>query len=510
MNPHRPVILFVMLIVLTGGNAYGQQTKPKSAATPPADSSAIETLNQALEQERKLNEEQQQQITEQQQMLADQQAAIEELQTSVEDLTFGSADWGETEQLEERSLDIFGFFDVTFMKMFPDEGSPYALGIHDTSTFYLSSLNVYLKSQLTSQLAALSEIHFSFLPHGIEQYYDLTFNGEPIEGVHGQSYQRVNQRYSSPLDSQVFTYGGVMIERAHVTYTAAEWLYIMAGRFITPYGIWNVDHSPVVVLPVRVPYMQLREFVPLRQTGLQIGGRFFPTDRLLVDYAITLSNGRGPIEAIIDLDENKAIGLRLKLEYERDRFKLSLGGYGFVGKYTNIRKVIEVAPNPDSNHVFDVGKEVTKQYREIIGSADLRLELFNVILQAEYVWAYTKYLVPTPLSLRDKGFIAPNAYTEVMYESNFIAYDVYTILGWRLPLQQWLGAVFITPYVAYEYNLSHPTYQVYNVETLLWGVNVKPSSYLALKVEGGMTIPRDKTVYGDTFYNLTAQIAVYF
>ena len=40
----------------------------------------------------------------------------------------------------------------------------------------------------------------------------------------------------------------------------------------------------------------------------------------------------------MDLDENKATGLRLRLSYIKNNVEVSLGGYGYMGDYTDNKK----------------------------------------------------------------------------------------------------------------------------------------------------------------------------
>ncbi len=100
--------------------------------------------------------------------------------------------------------------------------------------------------------------------------------------------------------------------------------------------------------------------------------RFAPNEMLFFDYALTVSNGRGPMDTIYDLDDNKGLGLRLKMTYEGSDVLASLGGYGYYGDYTDLKKVIEsLTPQ------FRVRQEITESYSEIVGALDLLIEFYG-------------------------------------------------------------------------------------------------------------------------------------
>jgi hypothetical protein len=284
-----------------------------------------------------------------------------------------------------------------------------------------------MASQLSDGFSFLSEIKFTFQPLGSETALE-------VPGV--SDYERVDTTVRDPHTDEQYRLGGVVIERVHVTWQPSDSFGILAGRYLTPYGIWNVDHGTPVLITVRYPTIQMLALVPKAQTGLKLFGRFFPADTLFVDYAFTISNGRGPIDEIQDLDANKGLGLKLKLSYEHDELTVSVGGYGYWGDYTDIkRSITSVDP-------FSVAISQTVSYNELLASADFLLELFGVRLQAEYVGVRNRYSVRP---LRSEYYPGGG------YQPDHFAWCVYGLLGYTLPLQRWLGEMTLMPYFMSEY-----------------------------------------------------------
>ncbi len=398
---------------------------------------------------------------------------------------------GEQETIE-RSLDIYGFFDLTLFFFDPPEDSV-VNGILPTKlSFVVNRLHLYFKSQMTQTLSALVEIRFTFLPLGNESTYN-----EP--SLFGTEYQRTDTTVSEHHTTDEFRLGGIVIERVHLTWQPADFFGVIAGRFLTPFGIWNVEHGTPVLIPAGHPYFMIRQALPQAQTGLQIFGRFYPFDNIYVDYAVTLSNGRGPTESVYDLDNNKALGGRLRLSYDGDIAGVALGGYLFWGETTDIVKSVE------SLDPFHIGSETTVNFSEVTGSVDLLFRLFGLRVQGEFVRGIVTHSIHNirqiPILEEDDPFSA--------YQPDYIKWGIYGLIAYQFDVRVRKSLVFFTPYFMAELYTPDDTYDDMYQNIYRMGLNFKPSPYVTLKVEANRSeFPRSDLTGG--FWAYLGQMAVSF
>lgn len=469
-----------------------------------AQKERIDTLEQRDAESRKKVEELEEQLTE----------VKEEQETAQLDAMGAGEDFS-----NEKKLEVYGFFDTTFVKNFLEKDSPYTLYVPKNSSFFMSSVNLYFKSQMTPTLSALVETRLLFLPHGWEESYPTVVVMNNADGTQTTmltegEYQRTDTGVRDQASMSWHRYGGIGIERAHLTYKPFDWLGFKVGRYLTPYGIWNIDHGTPVLIPIRTPYLQTRESVPLAQMGAQIFGRFYPGPDLFFDYAVTLSNGRGPIDTIMDLDENKGLGLRLKLSYEGKNFTIAAGAYGYWGDYTDSEKHLYVQVNPsleiDASADLPVQSRImtTESYREMALASDLLIEFFGVRLQGEYIRRRVDYDNVTPLESIDVLFSGGNL-TETLYTASFIGNSFYGLIAYTLPLDKWISPVKITPFFMYENVEDNDTLNRSALQAISGGLNIKPSPFVALKVEYGQVFTKSN-LFGTPGKQVAAQVAVSF
>jgi hypothetical protein len=412
-------------------------------------------------------------LQEQNKNLAEQVAELQESQAQ------GSAeppsDLGKTK--------VFGFFATSFAKVDwgkKDSALKLVIPIGDNSTFLLTSLNVYLANQITQHLKFLAELRFTYQPLGTETSQEAHYvlpDGSKVDL--GSKYERTDTTVRDPSSIQQYRLGGVSMERVQATYTINDYLGVTVGRFLTPLGIWNVDHGAPVILTTRAPAMQTQEIAPLQQLGIQVFGKAFLAGGLSLDYAGTLSNGRGPMDALMDLDDNKAVGLRWRLNYDTDDFSASLGQYGYTGKYTDTSKTVYVGPGSADCSVVT---NTTNQYTEYVLANDLLIKLYGLRLQSEAVLRRVKYQTSPVISPQD--FNGNPALAGNYRSPSFDARAIYGLVAYELPESLTTGKLRVTPFVYGERFILNDASLNNNQGTVYaGGLNIKPYTSTVLKLE---------------------------
>ncbi len=452
---------------LAEGEAVEAPT-PESAASPATDGPAarpsvesqLESLGKQLSE-----------LKEENKTLASQ---VTELQESQNQASEPPSELGKTK--------IFGFTDISFLKTYYSRGdSVYraVLPMPTQSTFIATGMNVFLANQLTDRLKFLSEVRFTYLPLGAEsstQAYAVLPNGNTMDL--GSKYARTDTTVSDPM-AQVYRLGGISMERLQATYVLNDYLGVTVGHFLTPYGIWNVDHGSPVILMVHAPVFQSVALMPTKQLGVQLFGKVYLAKNLNLDYAGTVSNGRGPADSVTDLDEDKGLGLRWHLNYEIDDLSISLGQYGYTGKFTDISKAIYTGPGTG-----DISSVTTikQQYRERILASDILIKFFGVRLQGELVYSEVKYAVPT--AINPSNFNGNPAVASQYATANYNSWGYYGLLAYELPEKLTTPKVRVTPYVYYErFVLNDTIVNSGSNRTYCAGINIKPYRSLVMKLE---------------------------
>ena len=408
-----------------------------------------------------------------------------------QEAALGSSDEGtNVESLQfQPSLRWYGFFDLSLVKVDIPAGSLAGAYAPDKASFTQTSINLYTASRLTERLRVLLEFRFSFMPNGMEKV--------------GAQYERVSTEFRQPFLGLTFRHGSITAERAHLSFAFTEWLELTAGRFLTPVGIWNVDHGSTVILPMRQPQFLWNEMIPLSQTGLQLSGHFFLGRKLSVDYALTVSNGRGPADASFDVDENKAVGMRAQLSYEQAAWTLSLGGTGYYGESSNPTKRLDLTgskPRIETNWTFDKF--------ETCLAADLLFQGFGLRLQGEFMWRrqdFTKPAPASPLVLLERIGTPVSAVPYFMPNSNATSY--YALAAYDLPFHLGYG-VRLTPYVLYDYYEETDLSKMDTFKTLAGGLNLGLSPYTVLKLEYSRFLLHELAGGAVNFYQ--SQLAISF
>jgi hypothetical protein len=367
--------------------------------------------------------------------------------------------------VQEFKLNIYGFADFLYSATLNDFtlASPY-------SSFMVGNLNLYVGAELGSGWRTLSEVRFTYLPNG----------NVPLGGG---TRQDTTANDPANLGQPTVKWGGIQIERAWLEYTAHPLLTIQAGQWLTPYGIWNVDHGSPVIIGVRRPFVVNAQFLPERQTGLQIYGSYL-AGTTEVKYNLGLSNGRGPVDTYQDFDKNKGFTARLSVSNDLPIGNITLGGTYYRGRYTDRTQGFAA----DENGAFMTTYTATAVYDEMALAADLRWVWEDFSLQGEFISHDVVYPreelrpAPFPSATHPPGFTADT-------RSN----AWYLMAAYRLP---WLN---IMPFFGGE--SYKPNQSGFSNATAIWGgLNVRPIPRVVLKAQYTQSFwlePEEFAIHGD-------------
>lgn len=372
----------------------------------------------------------------------------------------------------DKSIQLSGFMDFTAAFPIGDVGTV-GLGVPRTQTFYVGNVNVYLGKRFSQDFRMLSEVRFTYLPSGSPKL-DLT---DP-------SYVST-EAFDYADNARLRRWGGIMLERVYLEWEPHRAVALRIGQFLTPYGIWNVDHGSPAYIPIVRPHSINAYFFPERQTGLELLGRWDPSNSSTIGYHLTLSNGEGPVSEYRDLDGNKAVGARLYWEHNAAGV-LRVGASGYYGRDTS--SVQRIVPMGD---VVATSAEITKQFDTLSLAADIRYTLSGWLFQSEWVGRQRKYT--------DQGRAAHQSYFQGgrVFSSDSFSWAAYVLVAYRLP---WHA---LTPYVMGQYSreiegsnlVADFAVRFFELQA---GLNFRPIDEIVVKCEFG----RSK------FYNKSLPTAV--
>jgi hypothetical protein len=347
-------------------------------------------------------------------------AAAEEVplsQAELDALGFTTNEGGEVSTLDT-DLHISGFLDFNVSRLIAKKDSLNRGFLPPHTNFFIGNFNLYLTKNLSETFRMMGEVRFSYLPNG-----NIPLNnGSPnTPTTSSDDYADVDR----PLK-----WGSIEIERVYLEWGPSRFLTVRAGSFLTPYGIWNVDHGSPTFIPVQRPYVIGNGLFPERQTGFELFGRWDATANGTLGYHLTLSNGSGPISEYRDLDNNKAVGGRLFWE-QHGIGDLKIGTSAYYGEDTDATAGLA----PDGMGGLKPVDTVHRQYDILALAADIVWKYKGLILQAEYISQQRRYT--------DKGRQAVlNEITQqTVFPIDATNWGAYGLVGYKLP---WFG---IMPYL---------------------------------------------------------------
>lgn len=373
---------------------------------------------------------------------------------------------------ERRSIDFYGFADFSYYQ--PLQRNTF----YAPESFAVGHVNFYVGSDLGDDWHWLSEVRLMYLPHGSYASSERFLVAPERADTSVTDY--------SEQDRPV-RWGGINIERVWVERRFHPLLNLRFGNFLTPYGIWNVDHGASVVIPTYRPYSVGEELFPQRQTGIEAYGTWTEGTTQL-GYHLTLSNGRGPIDTYQDLDGNRAVGGRLFWRQDLPIGTLTLGVSGYKGTYTEADKEVRIVDGD-----LGIYYPIDAQYRELSLAGDLKWEWLGLLLQAEVIVNEVAYsqghrpLSTTPVP-GPAGYVA-----------DYQRYGYYALLGYRTPFwgimpfalleASWDGVVAATPW------------------NMRGGFNIRTTPSVVIKLEfAHVWVPDAPAIYFKPADRLTAQL----
>ena len=289
------------------------------------------------------------------------------------------------------SLRMYGFADVSYSKWLVDDKNSWWPLVQHNGAFAVGNMNVYLDGTLSKNARALVEFRLTYLPNGAGESFD------PSTG----RLVRNGGTYTTDYNYGTFgrtTVGGVVVERAWAEWRFNEYLTLRAGQFLTPVGIWIVDHGSPAIIAVQRPYVIASQLFPEHQVGIEAyGSKYLGSVRL--GWHLTASNGRyedaigtdflaPQIHATAqytDADTNVAFGGRLFAESSALLGELKLGASYYQGRFTTRTQGIDFGPVLAGTGYPGTIDEINVQYDEKDFGADLRWDVGPVVLQGEWL-----------------------------------------------------------------------------------------------------------------------------
>ena len=352
---------------------------------------------------------------------------------------------------KEPPVRLYGFMDMGAQRMFNVDSHLLALMPTTNGTFVFGNLNLYVDAQPIADWRAFVEVRLT---------YDSS--GNDLAGTPGHPYvapSAVAYDYTSASGgwSQI-RYGGIVLERAYLQWRHWDWLGVRVGEFLTPFGIWNVDHGTPTLIALMLPQFEVSEMFPTHQVGIELFGSWSRAPWEL-RWFLYLSNGRTPTQFSLD-DENKMLGGRLELALASP-VRLTLGASGFYGAFSDaVRNVVSYQP-------YQIVVNDSVEFTETGAGGDVSLDVGRLRLRAELAFRQVVYVDDRrPHEVGEVGVFVPS-HNE---------WDGYLLAAYRLP---WWG---LEPFVYAE--LFHtPTPYGDGSINLSVGLNVHFNAAAQLKVQ---------------------------
>jgi hypothetical protein len=251
-------------------------------------------------------------------------------------------------------------------------------------------MNLYLDSQPDPDFRFLAETRFTLYPSG--NLSGTTNTGEVIRTSTAVADT------SSPNPAGTTRWGGVIIERVTLDWKRYELFSVRVGLFLTPFGIYNVDHGTPTLISVMPPAYLTWGWIPERQLGVQLFGSHF-IDNWELSYAATVANARS--DGALDIADSKGFGGRLVAKRRGD-LRLQLGVSGIYQPYRQDREQFGM----DANGWLTYQRTRVVESADVSLGADLSLDYQGLRIRGEFLYFERDYAS----GKRDPALMAPGAY----------------------------------------------------------------------------------------------------
>lgn len=356
------------------------------------------------------------------------------------------------EVVADTAFHFYGFADFTYRVAIPPLDRAI---VESPSTFSVGNFNLYMSKIIADQLRMFAEVRFLFLPNGTNQQLA---NLDTIDTTVSDQSEL----------NRTIRWGGIQIQRVYLEYSFSALLTLRAGVFLTPYGIWNVDHGSPTVITVQRPFTIGFQLFPDTQTGIEAFGLVELGGHNSVGYHATISNGYGPVSEYKDLDQNKALGGRVYFRNDSVG-DFRVGGSILYGRDTDARQLLGL----DSSRSVTSTELISEQADVLALAADVQWSWGGFLVQGELVTQQRKYT--------EQGRVgASNPFTGAyLAPSDRLSIGAYGLLGYRF---DWLGTM---PYVLVQrFEGVEPLSRLgLNATEIMAGLNVRPLDQLVMKAE---------------------------
>ncbi|MDX2018939.1 MAG: hypothetical protein SF187_01765 [Deltaproteobacteria bacterium] len=350
---------------------------------------------------------------------------------------------------EKPSLKIYGFLDAGLSKAWLSNQNPFGPAYpFKNATFVPGNMNLYFDGRPSPYFRALLETRYSFYPHG-----DVPTTGTDVK----RTDTRLLDTFSTSGYNKV-VWGGTIIERAQMDWLPKQEFNLRIGYFLTPYGIWNVDHGTPTLISMLLPQFQVEEAIPQRQTGVQAFGSHSVAP-FEVGYNAYISNGRAPF--IMRTAPGFGSGGRLYLRH-MGTATTTVGTSWYYSTFQQDKLGFKLSPE------FSLTSAAVYKGTEWAVGADLSVDYGPLRIRSEGLIRHVKY---------DEGFHEPTSEFGTSNKPNRYENYGYVIAAYRI-------GKYFEPYWYQEIKWGRPAYtsaEIANVTS--GGLNIYFTAQTMLKLQ---------------------------